>query len=80
MWLSWSGSKMFWEMWKRNGEDLTREGFMYNLERMRNLKNGIGPELSYSPESHFGASTVHVNEARCSDNRWHTISSFVDSF
>jgi hypothetical protein len=53
---------------------------MYNLERMRNLKNGIGPELSYSPESHFGASTVHVSEARCNDQKWHTIASFVDSF
>ena len=80
MWLGWSGSKMFWEMFKRNGEDLTREGFMYNLERMRNLKNGIGPELNYSPESHFGASTVHVSEARCGDQKWHTIASFVDSF
>lgn len=80
MWLSWSGSKSIWDMLKRVGESPTREKFIYELERMRGLKNGIGPELNFAPGDHFGADQVHVSEARCSDNRWHTIKSFVSDF
>jgi hypothetical protein len=80
MWLSWSGGKTFWDMLEGVGANLTREAFIYEVERMRGLKNGVGPELSYAPNDHFGASTVHVSEARCSDNRWHTIESFTNDF
>lgn len=80
MWLSWSGSKTIWDMFKRVGQDLSREKFIYDLERMRGLKNGIGPVLNFAPNDHFGASQVHVSEARCSDNRWHTIKSFASDF
>ncbi len=80
MWLSWSGTKTIWDIFKRLGEDPTREKFIYELERMRGLKNGIGPTLDYAPGDHFGAGQVHVNEARCADNRWHTLKSFVSDF
>jgi ABC-type branched-subunit amino acid transport system substrate-binding protein len=80
MWLSWSGSKTIWDMFKALGPDPTREKFLYEVERLRNLKNGIGPALNYAPGDHFGADQVHVNEARCSDNRWHTLKSFVSDF
>ncbi|HWC14358.1 MAG TPA: ABC transporter substrate-binding protein [Actinomycetota bacterium] len=80
MWLAWSANKTIWDMFKRVGKDLTREKFVYELERMRGLKNGIGPELNFAPNDHFGAAQVHVSEARCSDNRWHTIKSFVSDF
>jgi len=78
--LSWQGSKTIWDMFQGIGKDLSREAFMYEVERMRNLKNGLGPVLNYSPDDHFGASEVHVSEARCSDRRWHTIKSFVSDF
>ena len=82
MWLSWSGSKTIWDMFKRVGKDLTREKFIYEVERMRGLKNGIGPELNFSPTDHFGAAQVHVSEARCAGNasRWNTIESFASDF
>ncbi|MEA2452686.1 MAG: branched-chain amino acid transport system substrate-binding protein [Actinomycetota bacterium] len=80
MWLSWSGGKTLWDMFKATGADLTREKFVYTVERMRNEENGIGPVLNFSPEDHFGANQVHVNEARCSDRKWHTIKSFVSDF
>jgi hypothetical protein len=78
--LSWQGSKTIWDMFQGVGKDLSREAFMFEVERMRNLKNGLGPVLNYSPDDHFGAKEVHVSEARCSDNRWHTIKSFVSDF
>lgn len=78
--LSWSASKTWWDMFKNVGPNVSRELFVYEVERMRGLKNGLGPVLSYSPDDHFGASQVHVSEARCSTNRWHTIKSFASDF
>lgn len=78
--LSWQGTKTWWDMLENVGEDLTREKFIYEVERMRGLKNGLGPILNFTPDDHFGANQVHVNEARCSDSRWHTIKSFVSDF
>lgn len=80
MWLQWLASRTWWDMFEEVGPRPTREGFVYTVERLRGLKNGIGPELNFSPDNHFGAREVHVNEARCSDRRWHTIKSFVSDF
>lgn len=80
MWLLWSHTKMIWNMFDRIGPQVSRESFIYSLERTRNLENGIGPRLNYAPDDHFGASEVHLSEARCSDGRWHTTKSFVSDF
>jgi len=80
MLLSWQGTRTIWDMFKRIGNDVSREKFIYEVERMRGLKTGLGPVLNYAPNDHFGANEVHVNEARCSDQRWHTIKSFVSDF
>jgi branched-chain amino acid transport system substrate-binding protein len=80
MWLSWSGTKGLWEMFKRVGADITRNKFVDELNRTKNLRNGIGPPLTYSPSDHFGADQVHVSRATCSDRRWHTIQSFVNDW
>ena len=80
IWLAWSGGKTSWELLSLPGRDLTRERFVYELERARGLSNGIGPRLTFSPGDHFGADEVHVSEARCSDARWHTLKSFVKDF
>lgn len=80
MWLSWSGGKTLWNMFKATGADLSREKFVYAVERMRNEENAIGPVLNFAPNDHFGANQVHVNEAKCSDRKWHTVKSFVSDF
>ena len=80
MWLSWSGSKLIWEIFERVGADVSRNKFVQVLQNTKNLRNGIGPPVSFSPSDHFGASQVHVSRASCSDNRWHTIQSFVSDW
>jgi branched-chain amino acid transport system substrate-binding protein len=80
MWLSWLGSRTIADMFLRAGRNLTRGGFVQAAERMKNYRNGIGPALTFSSSDHFGASQVHVNEARCSDRRWHTLMPFRSSF
>lgn len=81
MWLGWSGSKALHAMLEQVGPNLTREAFIYALERSKNLFNGIGPHLSFTPEDHFGADEVHVSEAKCTvDQKWHTIDDWVNEF
>lgn len=81
MWLGWSGSKQIHGMLELVGENLTRERFMYYLERARGLTNGIAPELNFSPDDHWGADAVHVSEARCDvDQRWHTLMTHKSDF
>ncbi|MFN2526902.1 MAG: ABC transporter substrate-binding protein [Actinomycetota bacterium] len=80
MWLGWSGGKIIWEMLELPGKALTRDRFIYFLERARGLQNGIGPKLNFTPEDHLGASEVHVSQAQCGDRRWHTIEDFVSDF
>ena len=80
MWLGWSSAKAMHEMLLKAGKDLTREKFIYTMER-GDFFNGIGPHVSFTPEDHFGAGEVHVSEAKCSqDNRWHTIHDWVNDF
>lgn len=80
MWLGWMAAKGLHQMLMLPGENLTRERYIYFLERARGLRTGIGPELNFSPTDHFGADQVHVSEARCSDRRWHTIIDFARDF
>jgi hypothetical protein len=80
MWLSWLGSRTIADMFLKAGRNLTRGGFVQAVEGMKGYRNGIGPALTFSPNDHLGASQVHVNEARCSDRRWHTIMPFRSSF
>ncbi|MDQ3954808.1 MAG: ABC transporter substrate-binding protein [Actinomycetota bacterium] len=82
MWLSWAFSRVGAELLKQPGKNLTRERFIYFVERAKNVQTGIFPPLNFSPTDHFGSSQVHINQAQCSgsgagDNRWHTIEDFV---
>jgi ABC-type branched-subunit amino acid transport system substrate-binding protein len=79
MWLGWSSSKGLHEMLLKAGRDVTRESFIYMLERNK-FFNDIGPHLSFTPEDHLGADEVHLSQARCSDRRWHTVKSWVSDF
>jgi branched-chain amino acid transport system substrate-binding protein len=78
--LSWGFSKVFFALLSLPGRSLTRERFVYLGERARNLKTGVFPPVSFTPDDPFGSSQVHVNEARCSDRRWHTIQAFTNDF
>ncbi|MGH2734083.1 MAG: ABC transporter substrate-binding protein, partial [Actinomycetota bacterium] len=80
MWLGWTGSTAFHSMLKLIGSNLTRERFIYFVERAGKLSNGISPPASFSPDDHLGGTAVHVSEARCSDARWHTIATNVRGF
>ena len=80
MLLGWAASKVGAELFQRAGKNLTREGFIYSTERAKNVKTGTFPTLNFSPSDHFGANTVTVAEARCSDARWHTLFSYTSDF
>lgn len=80
MLLGWAGSKIFGELLRRAGKDLTREGFIYSTERAKNVKTGTFPTLNYAPDDHFGADSALVSEARCSDSRWHVLYSYSTDF
>ena len=78
--VGWGASRQLELLFKIAGRDLSREGFIASTSRARNVKAPGMPELNYTPGDHFGANQVHVSEARCSDNRWHTIMSYVSDF
>ncbi len=78
-------AKVLKQLLEAPGRDLTRERFVYFAERLRNVKTGVYPPVSFAPDDHLGGTGVHLNEAQCSgykagDNRWHTIRSFVSDF
>ncbi len=78
--LGWTANLALADMLALPGRDLTRERFVFFGTQAKNLKSTTGPPLSFSDSDRFGASQVHVAEARCSDRRWHTIMSFVNDF
>jgi len=85
MLIGWGFGKVMARLLELPGKNLTRERFVYFAERGRELRTGVYPSVSFSPNDHFGGSQVHLNEAQCSgyragDNRWHTIKSFVSDF
>lgn len=83
--IGWGMGKIVAALLDRAGRGLTRQGFVSSTEHARDVKTGVFPPVSFSPDDHFGGSQVHLNEAQCSgykagDNRWHTIRSFVSDF
>ncbi len=85
MLIGWGLGKVIAELLDETGRDLSRARFVANTQRVRNVKTGVYPEVSFSPNDHLGGTQVHLNEAQCSgykngDNRWHTIKPFVSDF
>lgn len=80
----WITAKAQHEMFKRYeaafGNDLTREDFRALTETMTGIKTGIGPDLSYSADDHFGAAQVHVLQADCAAEQYKTLELFKTSF
>jgi ABC-type branched-subunit amino acid transport system substrate-binding protein len=60
--------------------DLTREDFVRMLELQSGIETGIFPQLSYTPDDHFGASQVHVVQADCGAEEHRTLAAFASGF
>ena len=85
MLIPWGLARIMGELLEQPGRDLTRQSFVAGTEKARNIRTGVFPPVSFSPDDHFGGTQIHLNEAQCSgyragDNRWHTIQSFVGDF
>jgi ABC-type branched-subunit amino acid transport system substrate-binding protein len=76
----WGMSKVVGELLKLPGKDLTRERFIYYAERAKNVKTGVLPPVSFSPDDHFGGTTMHLLRADCANNRYVTEESFAGGF
>lgn len=63
------------------GNDLTREDFRAVVENS-SISTNLFPAVSYTPENHFGASTVHVLRANCDENveEYETLATFASAF
>jgi len=62
------------------GTDLTREDFRDLVASSQGVSGGVLPDVSYSPDDHFGASTAHLLRANCEIGEYETLATFVDSF
>ena len=76
----WGASKVIGEMLKAPGKDLTRERFVFFAEKIKNMKTGVFPPVSFSSSSHFGGSQMHLLRADCSKNAYVTEQAFVSDF
>lgn len=78
-WLGWAMSQALKDMLEQPGRRLTRARFARSVigERMR---TGILPAIRFTRRDHFGGNSTHLLKARCSDERWHTVRSFVKDF
>ena len=76
----WGASKVIGELLKLPGKELTRERFVYFAERAQRVKTGVFPDVSYTPENHFGGTGMHLVRADCGPARWVTEQPFVSDF
>ncbi|MGH2754478.1 MAG: ABC transporter substrate-binding protein [Actinomycetota bacterium] len=75
----WASSKLFAEMMRKAGPNISREGFVSALEEST-IKTGILPDVAFTPNDHFGGTAMHLLRADCSQNRWVTEQAFVKDF
>jgi branched-chain amino acid transport system substrate-binding protein len=67
--------QVFIEALKRGGKDLTREGFMANLDQMQNFTGSLVPSLSYSPTDHAGVKAAYFQAAK--DGKFVTVTGYI---
>jgi branched-chain amino acid transport system substrate-binding protein len=79
-WGLWAADKGIAQLLDASGRNLTRERFIYSLERAGTFKTGVAPDVRFSPSDHFGGTTMHVVRADCGQNRWVTERAFVSNF
>jgi branched-chain amino acid transport system substrate-binding protein len=73
----WGTTKAIGELLRRTGEGLNPGAFVSTTENTRDLRTGLNPVLSFTPEDHFGANTVHVLRADCSRGQYVTMATFA---
>ena len=81
----WSLNAVIHEAFKRyeavyGSTKLTREDFVKMLELQEGIKTKVAPQLSYTPDDHFGASQVHVLQADCGSEQHRTVATFASGF
>ena len=67
--------QVFIEALKRAGKELTREGFMANLDQMKNFTGSLVPSLSYSPTDHAGVKAAYFQAAK--DGKFVTVTGYI---
>ena len=67
--------QVFIEALKRAGKELTREGFMTNLDQMQNFTGSLVPSLSYSATDHAGVKAAYFQAAK--DGKFVTVTGFI---
>jgi branched-chain amino acid transport system substrate-binding protein len=63
MW-GWAMGQIFVEAVKRSGDELTRENLKKQLETFDNWDGSLYPSITYTPESHYGNTTIYITEAK----------------
>lgn len=81
----WALARTQHEMFRRyeqafGSTDLTREDFVRMLERQEAIETGIFPQLTFTPDDHFGAAQVHVLQADCNSEEHRTLATFASGF
>jgi hypothetical protein len=79
-WILWGLDKEIAATLALPGKNLTRERFVYYLERAHKIQTGVAPALSFSPSHHFGGTALHLLRADCSTEHWVTQRAFVSHF
>jgi branched-chain amino acid transport system substrate-binding protein len=76
----WGMSKILHEMLLKPGRNLTRERFMWHVQRMGKIDTGVLPPVTFSPTDHFGGTEMHLNRADCSRRVWTTEIGFFGGY
>lgn len=76
----WGMSKILHKMLLKPGENLTRERFIWHVQRMGKIATGVLPDVQFSPTDHFGGSEMHLNRADCGRRVWTTEIPFFGGF
>ena len=68
-------AQVFMEALKRAGKELTREGFMQNLDQMKDFTGSLVPSLSYSATDHAGVKAAYFQAAK--DGKFVTVTGYI---
>jgi branched-chain amino acid transport system substrate-binding protein len=66
----WGGEKGIAQMLEAAGKNLTREGFMSTIARVKRFDNGVFPPTNFT--SRFGGTAMHLLKADCSSRQYRT--------
>ena len=67
--------QVFIEALTRAGRELSREGFMTNLDQMKNFTGSLVPSLSYSPTDHSGIKAAYFQAAK--DGKFVNVTDYI---